>query len=105
MCRCVSIIPGITMPPVASISVVPSGTSRCGPTASIRSPLTSTSPPWCTVCASSMVSTVAFRNTRVMADLHFEAGRRCMQLSGLATDSCPHNGLQELVRKRGWFTD
>ena len=34
MCRCVSIIPGITMPPRASISSVPSGTSSGAPTAS-----------------------------------------------------------------------
>ena len=27
MCRCVSIMPGVTMPPVASISTVPSGTA------------------------------------------------------------------------------
>ena len=31
MCRCVSIMPGMTMPPAASISNVPSGTSRPGP--------------------------------------------------------------------------
>ena len=43
MCRCVSIMPGITMPPEASISTVPSGTSRPGPTAAMRSPTTRTS--------------------------------------------------------------
>src|SRR2546421_632122 len=63
MCRCVSIIPGITMPPLASTSSVPSGTSRRGPTAAIRSPVTSTSAPVRTVCASSMVSTVPPRST------------------------------------------
>ena len=63
MCRWVSIMPGMTMPPVASISAVPSGTSRFGPTAAIRSPATSTSASLRTVCASSIVSTVAFRNT------------------------------------------
>ena len=56
-------MPGMTMPPAASISAVPSGTSRPGPTAAIRSPVTSTSALVRTVCASSIVSTVAFRNT------------------------------------------
>src|SRR5690349_18117017 len=63
MCRCVSIIPGITMPPLASISSVPSGTSRWGPTAAIVSPVTRTSAAARTVCASSMVSTVPPRRT------------------------------------------
>src|SRR5215467_4896657 len=63
MCRCVSIMPGMTMPPDASISAVPSGTSSPGPTAAIVSPVTSTSAPVSTVCAASMVSTVALRNT------------------------------------------
>jgi hypothetical protein len=43
MCRCVSTIPGMTMPFAASISTVPSGTSSRGPIAAIRSPTTSTS--------------------------------------------------------------
>src|SRR4051794_33777781 len=63
MCRCVSIMPGMTMPPEASISNVPSGTSRSGPTASMRSPTTSTSPGSCRVWASSRVSTVPRRKT------------------------------------------
>ena len=63
MCRWVSIMPGMTIPPVASISAVPSGTSRFGPTAAMRSPSVSTSAPVRTVRESSMVSTVAFRNT------------------------------------------
>ena len=56
-------MPGITMPPVASISWVPSGTSRACPTAAIRSPTTSTSAPVSTVWASSIVSTVPPRRT------------------------------------------
>src|SRR5580693_1189254 len=63
MCRWVSIIPGITMPPLASISAVPSGTARRDPTAAIRSPATSTSASNRTVCASSIVSTVPPRST------------------------------------------
>src|SRR4051794_3560494 len=63
MCRWVSIIPGITIPPRASISVVPSGTSRCGPTAAIRSSTTSTSASVRTVCELSMVRTVPPRST------------------------------------------
>src|ERR1044072_9091647 len=63
MLRCVSIMPGITMPSDASISVVPSGTSRFGPTAAILSSWTSTSAPWSTSCASFMVSTVPPRST------------------------------------------
>ena len=39
------VMPGITMPPAASISAVPSGTDRAGPTASMRSPVTRTSAP------------------------------------------------------------
>jgi hypothetical protein len=63
MCRCVSIIPGITMPPLASISSAPSGAARCGPTAAILSPVTSTSAPVRIVCASSIVRTVPLRST------------------------------------------
>src|SRR3712207_1025609 len=63
MCRWVSIIPGMTMPPRASISWVPSGTSSAVPTAAIRSPTTRTSAPGRTVHASSMVSTVPPRRT------------------------------------------
>src|SRR4029450_2243604 len=63
MCRWVSIIPGMTMPPEASTSCVSSGTSSRGPTAAIRSPTTSTSQSTRTVDASSMVSTVPPRNT------------------------------------------
>src|SRR5947209_2757 len=63
MWRCVSIIPGITMPPRASISAVPSGTSSRGPTAVMRSPTTRTSASGSTVDASSMVSTVPPRRT------------------------------------------
>src|SRR5713226_810968 len=63
MCRCVSIIPGITMPPLASISSAPSGASSRGPTAAILSPVTSTSVSVRTVWASSMVSTVPPRST------------------------------------------
>src|SRR5215472_9863373 len=63
MCRCVSIIPGITIPPLASISSAPSGACRRGPTAAILSPVTSTSASVRTVWASSMVSTVPPRST------------------------------------------
>ena len=63
MCRWVSIMPGMTMPPVASISAVPSGTCRFGPTAAIRSSVTSTSASARIRCPSSMVSTVALRKT------------------------------------------
>src|SRR2546430_1314752 len=63
MCRCVSIIPGITMPPLASISSEPSGASSRGPTAAILSPVTSTSASARIVWASSMVSTVPPRST------------------------------------------
>src|SRR4051794_20731875 len=63
MWRCVSIMPGMTMPPEASISSAPSGTSSPGPTASMRSPTTSTSPSSTTSWASFIVSTVPPRNT------------------------------------------
>jgi hypothetical protein len=63
MCRWVSIMPGITMPPDASISTVPAGTSSAGPTAEIRSSTTSTSAPCSTCPASSMASTVPPRRT------------------------------------------
>ena len=63
MCRCVSIIPGMTMPPEASISKLPSGTSSAGPTAAISSPTTSTSARSSTACASSIVNTVPARRT------------------------------------------
>src|SRR6185312_3691925 len=45
------------------VCAVPAGTSRFGPTAAIVSPETRTSALFKTVCASSIVSTVAFRNT------------------------------------------
>src|SRR5215210_5883919 len=63
MCRWVSIIPGMTMPPAASTSNVSSGTSSAGPTASIRSPTTRTSPSSMIRCASSIVRTVPRRKT------------------------------------------
>src|SRR4051812_17636942 len=63
MCRCVSIIPGITRPPEASISNVPSGTSRPGPTASIRWPTTRTSVSARTDRPGSMGRTVPPRKT------------------------------------------
>src|SRR3954470_20682561 len=63
MCRCVSIIPGIKTPPVASTTCVPSGVSRSCPTAAIRSPTTRTSPPSRIVCESSIVSTVPPRSS------------------------------------------
>src|SRR3954469_21423025 len=63
MCRCVSIMPGITMPLRASISLAPSGLSRLGPTFSIRSPITRTSASCNTSWASFMVSTVPPRST------------------------------------------
>src|SRR5271166_2008199 len=62
MCRWVSIIPGITMPPLASISSAPSGACRRGPTAAILSPVTRTSASVRTVWASSIVSTVPPRS-------------------------------------------
>ena len=55
-------MPGITMPPDASISIVPSGTSSDGPTAEIRSPSMSTSASRSTD-RESMVSTVPSRKT------------------------------------------
>src|ERR1022692_3642174 len=45
-----STMPGMTIAPEAPISAVPSGTSRCLPTASIRSPTISTSAAWCAAC-------------------------------------------------------
>jgi hypothetical protein len=57
------VMPGMTMPSVASISAVPSGTSSDGPTAAISSPPTSTSASRRMSCASFMVSTVPRRNT------------------------------------------
>src|SRR3954452_14476010 len=63
MCRCVSIMPGMTMPPEASISSAPSGASSPGPTASMRSPTTSTSASRCISWASFIVRTVPRRNT------------------------------------------
>src|SRR5829696_650353 len=63
MCRCVSIIPGITMPPEASISCAPSGASRPGPTPAILSSTTSTSLSCRTSWASFIVSTVPRRRT------------------------------------------
>src|SRR3954470_17715406 len=63
MCRCVSIMPGITMPLVASMIFASAGASRLGPTFSIRSPITSTSASRSTSWASFMVSTVPPRST------------------------------------------
>src|SRR3954454_19697509 len=63
MCRCVSIMPGITMPSSASISRVPSGVCRSAPTASILPSATSTSASCSTSLASFMVSTVPRRST------------------------------------------
>src|SRR4051794_11389369 len=63
MWRCVSIMPGMTMPREASISSAPSGASSPGPTASIFSPTTSTSPSLITSWASFIVRTVPWRNT------------------------------------------
>ena len=56
-------MPGITMPPDASISVVPFGTSSDGPTAEIRSPSMRTSASRSTDRDGAMVSTVPFRKT------------------------------------------
>ena len=81
MCRWVSIMPGITMPPDASISSVPSGTSRCGPTASIRSPTTRTSPSLWTVWVSSIVSTVPPRRTIASGARPWSASRTCVRLA------------------------
>src|SRR6185312_11483055 len=78
MCRCVSIIPGITMPPLASISSAPSGASSRGPTAAILSPVTSTFASARMVWASSMVSTVPPRNT---------TGRPAATSSGFAIEA------------------
>ena len=82
-------MPGITMPPVASISSVPSGgTSRPTPTAAIRSPTTSTSASVSTRWRSSMVSTVPWRRTtavglgqRLRSRLLLESGGRPDALS------------------------
>ncbi len=56
-------MPGITIPPEASISAVPSGTLSRGPTAAIVSPLTSTSVSRRTERPASMGSTVPPRRT------------------------------------------
>src|SRR5690348_1797607 len=56
-------MPGMTMPPDASISSASSGASRFGPTASIFSPTTSTSPPSTISWPSFIVRTVPPRNT------------------------------------------
>src|SRR5690349_15162162 len=63
MCRCVSIMPGITMPSPASMVLALSGASRLGPTASILSSTTRTSAPCSTSWASFMVRTVPPRST------------------------------------------
>jgi len=63
MCRCVSIMPGMMMPSLASISIVPSGTASRGPTAVTVSPEMSTSAPGSTDRASSMTRTVPPRRT------------------------------------------
>src|SRR5215217_3708563 len=74
MCRCVSIMPGMTIPPDASISRVPSGTCRFGPISAMRSPVTSTSVSGSTRWVASTVSTVPPLSTTepdpcVIADL------------------------------------
>src|SRR4051794_14747848 len=100
MCRWVSIMPGITMPPWASISWVPSGTSRFEPTASIRSPTTRTSASFSTVQASSMVRTVPPRNTRgrpasgaaLLAAWSDELMAGPPRRRRLESDDCPYNG-------------
>ena len=56
-------MPGMTMPSLASTSSAPSGAERSCPTSAIRLPTTSTSPPVSTSCRSSIVSTVAPRNS------------------------------------------
>ena len=63
MCRWVSTMPGMMMPPDASISWVPSGTERPTPTSAILPSTTRTSPFGRTVCWSSIVSTIPLRNT------------------------------------------
>src|ERR1700759_4705366 len=89
MCRCVSIIPGITMPPLASISSAPSGACRRGPTPAILSPVTSTSASVRTVWASSMVSTVPPRST---------TGRPAATSSGFAIETSGQFSLRTNVR-------
>src|SRR5581483_559656 len=100
MCRCVSIMPGMTMPPEASISRVPSGTASAGPTAAIRSPVTSTSAPVSTWCASSIVSTVAFRNTTGRPGARSASDVIAASRDRNATDSCPHDGHLTCEPKR-----
>ena len=56
-------MPGMTMPPVASISSGAVGRVRPAPTAATRSPTTSTSASVSTRWVSSIVSTVPCRNT------------------------------------------
>src|SRR5689334_21191327 len=63
MCRCVSIMPGITMPLLASMVLTPSGVCRLGPTASILPSMTRTSASCSTSWAAFMVSTVPPRST------------------------------------------
>src|SRR5919109_2193477 len=63
MWRCVSTMPGMTMPPDASISNAPSGASRPGPTPAMRSSITRTSVPSRTSWSSFIVSTLPRRRT------------------------------------------
>src|SRR6266496_404362 len=63
MCRCVSIMPGMTMPPRASISMAPSGAVTFCPTSAILSSITSTSVSVSTDRASSIGSTVPPRKS------------------------------------------
>ena len=56
-------MPGIRIPPAASMTAASGGTASDRPTAWMRSPATSTSPSSMTPAAGSTVSTVAPRNT------------------------------------------
>src|ERR671921_640457 len=103
MCRWVSIIPGITMPPRASISYVPGGTSSAGPTAAIRSPVTRTSASVRTVWASSIVRTVPPRRTTGWSPDGTTTSLSGWDTGGLqnspgSTDACPYDGR---ARRRG----
>jgi hypothetical protein len=74
-CRCVSIMPGITIPPIASISSAPGGASSPTPIASTRSPTTSTSVPVSTLRPTSIGSTVPCRSTTVPSSATISSSR------------------------------
>ncbi len=85
---CVSIIPGITMPPVASTSTAPSGADRPVPTSAIRSSTTSTSPPVTTVCVWSVGQHGGCGTARVDGQ----------PSPSLLSPTCPYGALLRVLR-------